>query len=130
MGGLPLYLRSIFANAEHFARALAVVDQSQNPVEWFLLNAEANIDVDLTAVDALDELRRILAERGIVFAVARVKKEVSDLLISVGFVEKLGSQRTSMTCLPSSMPTCAGTPTASGRRHRTDLSAAARSGHC
>ena len=68
-----------FANAEDFkARALAAVDQAPNPVEWFLLNAEANIEVDLTALDALDELRRVLAERGIVFAMARVKAELHD----------------------------------------------------
>ena len=80
-----------FANAEDFkARALAAVDQAPNTVEWFLLNAEANIEVDLTAVDALDELRRILAERGVVFAMARVKTELRDLLISGGFAEKVG----------------------------------------
>jgi SulP family sulfate permease len=83
-----------FANAEDFkARALAAVDQAPSTVEWFLLNAEANIEVDLTAVDALDELRRTLGERGIVFAMARVKKELRDLLISGGFVEKVGEER-------------------------------------
>ena len=46
-----------FANAEDFkSRALAAVDQAQGSVEWFLLNAEANIEVDHTAVDALDDL--------------------------------------------------------------------------
>ena len=53
----------------------------------FLLNAEATIEVDLPAVNALDELRRILAERGIIFAMARVKTKLRDLLISGGFVE-------------------------------------------
>ena len=92
-----------FANAEDFkARALAAVDQANDPVEWFLLNAEANIEVDLTAVDALDELRRILAERGIVFAMARVKTELRDLLISGSFVEKVGEQRIFMT-LPTAV---------------------------
>ena len=92
-----------FANAEDFkARALAAVDQAKDPVEWFLLNAEANIEVDLTAVDALDELRRILAERGIVFAMARVKTELRDLLVSGGFVEKVGEQRIFMT-LPTAI---------------------------
>lgn len=92
-----------FANAEDFkARALAAVDRAPDPVEWFLLNAEANTEVDLTAVDALDELRRILDERGIVFAMARVKKELRDLLISGGFVEKVGEQRIFMT-LPTAV---------------------------
>ena len=92
-----------FANAEDFkARALAAVDQAPNTVEWFLLNAEANIEVDLTAVDALDELRRILAERGIVFAMARVKTELRELLVSGGFAEKVGNERIFMT-LPTAV---------------------------
>jgi SulP family sulfate permease len=92
-----------FANAEDFkARALQAVDEAPDEVEWFLLNAEANIDVDLTAVDALDELRRILAERDIVFAMARVKYELRDLLISSGFVEKVGEQRI-FTTLPTAV---------------------------
>ena len=92
-----------FANAEDFkARALGAVDQAQDPVEWFLLNAEANTEVDLTAVDALDELRRVLAERGIVFAMARVKNELRELLANGGFVEKVGEQRIFMT-LPTAV---------------------------
>ena len=92
-----------FANAEDFkSRALGAVDQAQGPIEWFLLNAEANIEVDLTAVDALDDLRRILADRGIVFAMARVKTELRDLLISGGFIEKVGEQRIFMT-LPTAV---------------------------
>ena len=51
-------------------RALAAVDESP-PVEWFVLNAEANVEVDLTAVDALDDLRAELDRRGIVFALAK-----------------------------------------------------------
>ena len=42
-----------FANAEDFReRALAAVDENPGPVEWFVLNAEANVEVDLTALDA------------------------------------------------------------------------------
>ena len=54
-------------------------------------------------MDALDELRRILAERGIVFAMARVKTgSRADLLISGGFVEKVGEQWIFMT-LPTAV---------------------------
>ena len=49
-----------FANAEDFKRrALAAVDEADPPVEWFLLNAEANTEIDLTAADALEEVRRL-----------------------------------------------------------------------
>lgn len=82
-----------FANAEDFTRrALAAVDASETPVEWFLLNAEANTEVDLSGVDALDELRRALGDRGVVFAMARVKQDMRDDLAAAGFVDKVGEE--------------------------------------
>jgi MFS superfamily sulfate permease-like transporter len=51
-----------FANAEDFRRrALAAVDEQTQPVRWFVLSTEANVEVDITALDAVDELRRELA---------------------------------------------------------------------
>ena len=41
-----------------------------DPVKWFVLNAEANVEVDITALDALDQLRPDW-RRGIVFAMAQ-----------------------------------------------------------
>jgi sulfate permease, SulP family len=83
-----------FANAEDFKRrALASVDSADPPVEWFLLNAEANTEVDLTAVDALEEVRRTLADRGIVFALARVKYDLRQILAPAGFIDRVGEDR-------------------------------------
>ena len=80
-----------FANVEDFKRrALASLDRVDSPTEWFLLNAEANVQVDITAMDALEELREKLARRGIVFAMARVKQEVREDLRLTGFVELVG----------------------------------------
>ncbi len=92
-----------FANAEDFVdRALASVDQSAGPVSWFLLNAEANTEVDLTAIDALDSLRELLLARGITFAMARVKQDLRDQLRVAGFLDKVGEDRVFPT-LPSGM---------------------------
>ena len=92
-----------FANAENFKnRALASVDAADPPVEWFLLNAEANTEIDLTAVDALEKVRKTLAERGIVFALARVKFELREILASTGFIERVGEDRVFMT-LPTAV---------------------------
>ena len=92
-----------FANAEDFKhRALASVDAADPPVEWFLLNAEANTEVDLTAVDALEDVRRTLAERGIVFALARVKFELREILASAGFIDRIGEDKVFMT-LPTAV---------------------------
>jgi SulP family sulfate permease len=58
-----------FANATDLVeRALRAVNQADPPARWFVLDAEANINLDLTAADALEELRARLADRGIVFA--------------------------------------------------------------
>ncbi len=92
-----------FANAEDFRRrALAAVDEAPWPVEWFLLNMEANIEVDLTALDALEDLRSELAARGIVVALARVKKELRDDLDAAGFAARVGPGRVYMT-LPTAV---------------------------
>jgi MFS superfamily sulfate permease-like transporter len=83
-----------FANAENFRhRALAAVDESPTPAEWFLLNAEANVEVDLTAVDTLEDLRAELVRRGVVFAMARVKQDLRDILAKAGFLQRVGEDR-------------------------------------
>lgn len=80
-----------FANADDFRRrALAAVDEEPEPVSWFLLNAEANVDVDITALDALEDVRRELGERGIVLALARVKQELLADLRAHGLAQRLG----------------------------------------
>jgi SulP family sulfate permease len=92
-----------FANAEDFLRrALSAVDANRVRVEWFVLNAEANVDVDLTGLDALDQLRGELARRGTVFAMARVKQDLRDSLDAVGLTEKIGQDRIFMT-LPTAV---------------------------
>lgn len=92
-----------FANAEDFRRrALAAVEHNDGPVEWFVLNAEANVEVDLTALDAVDRLRDQLMRRGITFAMARVKQDLRDALQTAGLLEKIGNERIFMT-LPTAV---------------------------
>ncbi|WP_435221618.1 SulP family inorganic anion transporter [Streptomyces sp. Tue6028] len=80
-----------FANAEDFRRrALAAVDEQTEPVRWFVLNTEANVEVDITALDAVDAVRRELTDRGIVFALARVKQDLLDDLTAYGLAESVG----------------------------------------
>jgi len=83
-----------FANAEDFrARALAAVDAADPPPEWFLLNTESIVEVDITAVDALEALRAELAGRGIVFAIARLKQDLANELAPSGFLDRVGKDR-------------------------------------
>ena len=81
-----------FANAENFRRrAMAAVDEQDDPVRWFVLNAEANVEVDITALDAVDELRQELTRRDIVFALARVKQDLRNDLDAYGLTESVGT---------------------------------------
>ncbi len=80
-----------FANAEDFRRrALAAADAAA-PVRWFVLNVEANVEVDFTALEAVDALRTELARRGAVFALARVKQDLLARLTAFGLTGKIGA---------------------------------------
>ncbi|MFI6599512.1 SulP family inorganic anion transporter [Nonomuraea sp. NPDC050536] len=80
-----------FANAQDFRRrAQAAVDENQGSVAWFVLNVEANVEVDITALDAVDSLRQELEGRGIVFAMARVKQDLRTSLDAFGLTAAIG----------------------------------------
>jgi SulP family sulfate permease len=83
-----------FANANDFrTRAMEAVAAETEPVEWLLLNAEANVEVDLTAADALGQLHDDLESRGIVLALARVKQDLRDQLERIGLITHIGPER-------------------------------------
>lgn len=92
-----------FANSQDFTRrALAAIDAAPTPTHWFLLNAEANVSVDLTAADTLESLRQEVERRGVVFAMARVKQDLRDDLQRAGFMARVGKERVFMT-LPTAV---------------------------
>lgn len=93
----------VFANSQDFlTRALQAVEHAPTPVEWFVLNAEANTEVDLTSVDTLAELRDTLAGRGIEFCLARVKQELRADLAASGLLDSVADDRIFAT-LPSAV---------------------------
>lgn len=66
-----------FANAENFKeRVLEAIALESTPVSWLILNMEANVEIDITAIDMLAELRDELAAKNITFALARVKQDL------------------------------------------------------
>ncbi|MBR7825600.1 sulfate permease [Actinospica sp. MGRD01-02] len=80
-----------FANAQDFKRrALGAASRQDSPVRWFVLNVEANVEVDITALDAVEALRKELTRRGTVFALARVKQDLRTQLDAYGLTESVG----------------------------------------
>lgn len=88
-----------FANADDFRHrtltAARPVGSGDEPVapQWFVLNAEANVDIDLTAADALRDVVDELQRDGVVVALARVKQELLPDLRAAGIIEKIGDGR-------------------------------------
>jgi SulP family sulfate permease len=83
-----------FANAQDFrSHVLAAVDARPEPAAWLLLNAEAIVELDTTAVDALRQLARDLARRRVVFAMARVKLDLSRQLVRGKLMDVIDEER-------------------------------------
>ena len=82
-----------FANAEDFRRrALAAADGATGSLHWFVLNVEANVEVDFTALEALDAVREEIVSRGAAFALARVKQDLLTRLEAFGLAGKIGPE--------------------------------------
>lgn len=73
----PLY----FANANYFRdRVLGLIDESEQPVHWFLWDAETITTIDSTAGQMLLGLIKELKRRNITFAVARLKGPIRSVV--------------------------------------------------
>jgi high affinity sulfate transporter 1 len=81
-----------FANAEDFRRRALAAAHSADPLRWFVLNVEANVEVDFTALEAVESVRGELTRDGAVFALARAKQELIDRLKAFGLAEKIGTE--------------------------------------
>jgi MFS superfamily sulfate permease-like transporter len=81
-----------FANAEDFLRRSREAVLAGHP-RWLLINMEGNTEVDITGVDALDELRAWCAERGVVVALVRVRHAIEVALMTHGVGERIGAER-------------------------------------
>ena len=86
MPGLLLYRFAaplFFFNAAYFAnRVQEVIDSSPEPVEVFLINAEAIVDMDVNAAEVLEELQVNLKNQGIMLAVCEVKGHFRKVLMT------------------------------------------------
>lgn len=92
-----------FANAENFKqRVLEAIASETTPVAWLLLNMEANVEIDITAIDMLTELRSELAAQDITLVMARVKQDLYLDLERAGFWQELNGEQVYPT-LPSAI---------------------------
>ena len=85
-----------FVNVGDLRRRAVLVAEKEtegdpdHPVRWFILNVEANVEIDISATDGLRALYDDLAERGIRLGLARVKQDLRTPLERAGLIELIG----------------------------------------
>ncbi len=88
--GAPLY----FANATLFLDEIEqLVDRAPTPVRWFVLDAEAMVDVDTTGAEVLRQAITLLAERNVTFAVSRADRSFRSWLEKYELMELIDPRR-------------------------------------
>jgi MFS superfamily sulfate permease-like transporter len=114
----PLFFANIGDLRERVEKLLDIENETypDDPVRWFVLNVEANVEIDFTAADGLRELGRELADHGIHLGLARVKNDVHKPLDRAGVIESSATRCCSPPCLSPSTVTCAG-PSHTNQRH-------------
>jgi high affinity sulfate transporter 1 len=77
----PLY----FANANLFMEQIEqLITQAPEPIKWFVLDAQAIVDIDTTGAEALKQVLILLANHNVTFALSRVNGHVLSLLKRYG----------------------------------------------
>jgi SulP family sulfate permease len=90
----PLFFANIGDLRERVDKLVALENEAypDSPVRWFVLNVEANVEIDITAADGLRELAQELADRGIHLGLARVKNDVYEPLERAGVIDVIGKE--------------------------------------
>jgi SulP family sulfate permease len=87
------YAPLLFSNASHFVeRVRELVAASPNPVRWFLVDAQAITDIDITAAEALRALNKELHGQGIALKFAHANRPLRQVLERIGFTTELGRE--------------------------------------
>jgi sulfate permease, SulP family len=87
------YAPLLFSNANHFvARVRQLVAASPTPVRWFLVDAQAITDIDITAAEALRALNKELQQQGIALKFAHTNRPLRQVLERIGFPTEIGRE--------------------------------------
>jgi len=87
------YAPLLFSNCGHFVqRVRDLIAASPQPVGWFLIDAQAITDIDVTAADALEGLNRELARKGVALKFAHANRPLRQVLERIGFTGELGKE--------------------------------------
>jgi len=87
------YAPLLFSNCGHFVeRVRELVAASPTPVQWFVIDAQAITEVDVTAAEALRGLKQELEKQGIAMKFAHANRPLREILQRIGFASELGQE--------------------------------------
>jgi MFS superfamily sulfate permease-like transporter len=69
-----------------------LVAASPTPVRWFLVDAQAITDIDITAAEALHALNQGLQQQGIALKFAHANRPLRLVLERIGFTTEIGRE--------------------------------------
>ena len=82
----------LFFNVDYVrGRLQEMMDALPPDARWFLLDASAVVQIDSTAAAMLDEVRTVLAARGVAFGIAELHTDPMKLLERAGVIDRIGS---------------------------------------
>jgi SulP family sulfate permease len=87
------YAPLLFSNCAYFAeRVHKLIVTSPTPVRWFLVDAQAITDIDVTAVETLHSLHKELDGKGIKLKFAHANPPLRELLQRTGLAGEIGQE--------------------------------------
>jgi SulP family sulfate permease len=87
------YAPLLFSNCGYFAeRVHKLIAANPGTVQWFLVDAQAITDIDVTAVETLHALRAELYSKGIRMKFAHANRPLRDLLVCTGLAQEIGEE--------------------------------------
>jgi SulP family sulfate permease len=85
------YAPLLFPNASHFVeRVRKIVAECPSKPRWFLLDAQAITDIDVTAVEVLHSLNQELERQHIALKIAHANPPLRALLVRTGLAAEIG----------------------------------------
>jgi SulP family sulfate permease len=85
------YAPLLFSNVGHFVeRVREIIAAGPEPVRWFLLDAQAVTEMDVTAADALQRLSRELKKDGIALKIAHANRPLRETFERCDMAAELG----------------------------------------
>lgn len=84
------YASLVFANANYFVERLRLLVENHPDVRWLVIDAQAMVEIDVTAADQLLAFHRELRERKIHLRFARCNRPLRESLARFGVVAALG----------------------------------------